>query len=260
MSQVGRVRRWLSILLAAVLAATVIGAGSMTADAAAKTASHHVGIAVGDQWVGSWNVWDGKRNLPGFCFDPHAGHPTSLGAVLVKGRIPGMTDAQSRDMKYVVQKYGNSTSPTTAAALTLAIWKTQNDPTFRTALNRLLHSSKLAGAVQRMNVILREAPNHGPYKRSGAISRGNFGSVVKGYFKVLNASSKPASGKLIRLSASGLSGVARQGVTNASGVLTFQGRVITVGTYRVNGTLVSPRPQQGTSGRSCSMVPQRPCL
>lgn len=229
------------VLAAASLVApthSVLSPPTAAAAAKAKPAKHRRGIQAA-VWVGTWTIHTSHGDRPGVCFQPNLGHPTTTGTSTLNGKIPGMSARQSADVKYAVNRYGATNSNTTAAGLNLYVWKVQDQPSFRRTFSRLIHTPKLRGAVRAMNAIAKEAGNHGAYKVTGSVQSGHYGQTVHGQFTFRNAHGKPAVGKKVTLSTSGLqlATLHRSTLTNSHGQVPFTGKVTTIGEYRIDALL-----------------------
>jgi hypothetical protein len=240
------------------MGATLFGGtvGATTASAATySTATRAVGLTFAggpghpsSVWAGTWN--NGGR---GFCLDFGSAMPNRAGTSVYTGNLPGMTAEESKQAKFVANKYAATGSQDAAANASLAIWRYRAD----TAFNTWYRSVRAKGIIttarhNAVNAIIMDARQHAPYKMSVSTTQVQVGQTGSGTVKVLGSNGKAAVGRKVTLTptqfASGPNGkiltvnrVARNwGYTGSTGLVAFTYQRTTTGTVGIKATLTSP--------------------
>jgi hypothetical protein len=217
-----------AILVGGTVGATV---GSNTATAVTyRTANHAVGLNFkggpghwGTVWAGTYN--NGRR---GFCIDFGKRMPNQRGQALLTGNVPGMSAEESKQAKFIANKYDLNGSREASANAGLAIWKLQHDSGFNTwyawARSRNVVTNTRARAV---DAIISDARQHAAYKMSVSTNQVYLGQTGSGTVKVLGSNGKPAVGRSIALTATGAKILTVNGVAGSKGTTRSTGAVFT---------------------------------
>ncbi len=255
------VRKLFIVLLSALLLSLSIGTTTVTATAATYlTATRAVGLSFkggpGHWATVSATTWNnGKR---GFCIDFGKAMPNRAGTTVLSASalVPGMNAEESKQAKFIANKYAATTSPETAANASLAIWVRQHDAAFNTWYSwARSHGVITAARYNAVNAMLADATQHAPYKMSESTSQVLPGQIGSGAVKVLGSNGKPAVGRTVTLTATGakiltVNGVAgSKGTTRSTGVV-FTNQRTNTGAATFKAVLTSP--SSATAGISIS--------
>jgi hypothetical protein len=217
-----------AILFGGTVGATV---GTNTATAVTySTAGHAVGLNFkggpghwGTVWAGTYN--NGRR---GFCLDFGKAMPNRRGQSLVTGNVPGMNAEESKQAKFIANKYDLNGSREASANAGLAIWRLQHDSAFNTwygwARSRNVITAARARAV---DAIILDARQHAAYKMSVSTNQVYVGQTGSGTVKVLGSNGKPAVGRSVALTATGAKILTVNGVAGSKGTTRSTGAVFT---------------------------------
>lgn len=217
-----------SILVGGTVGATV-GATTASADTY-TTGSHAVGLTFpggpghsGPVWAGTWN--NGRR---GFCLDFGSAMPNRRGQSLITGNVPGMDAEESKQAKFIANKYDLSGSPEASANAAFAIWRLQHDKNLMTWY-AWARSKNVITAARHTDVdaILADARQHAAYKMSVSTTQVHVGQTGSGTVKVLGSNGKPAVGRSVTLTATGAKVLSVNGVAGAKGATRSTGLVFT---------------------------------
>ena len=217
------------IVLGAVLFGGTVGAVTSSA-ATYHTATHATGLMFaggpghpGRVWAGTWN--NGKR---GFCLDFGKATPNRTNMALLTGNVPGMNAEESKQAKFVANKYDFNGSPQAAANAGFAIWRIQHDKAF----NIWYSSARAKGVItaarhNAINAIMMDAQQHAPYKMSARTTPVQVGQRGSGTVKVLGSNGKPAVGRLVTVTATNAKILTVNGVAGNKGTTRSVGVVFT---------------------------------
>jgi len=246
----------------ALLAGSFLVHGAMSPAAAysSRTANRSVGIEFaggdghrGKVWAGTWN--NGER---GFCIDFGSTTPNNSGTKTLNGpdNIPGMTTEETKQAKFVANKYSRTSSNEDAANANLAIWRYRADSAFNTWYN-FARSKNVINPARHLevNAIMADAAQHGLYKVDIQIDSLEVGQTGFGRVTVRGSNNKPAAGRLISLSPTEFAGngakilkvnrgAGTQGITRPDGVLVFEYQSTKPGRVGVRAWLTAPSSSQ----------------
>jgi len=210
--------------------------GAPTASAGTTTGSHAVGLLFpggaghsGNVWAGTWN--NGRR---GFCLDFGKSTPNQSGISMITGNIPGMNAEESKQAKFIANKYDNNGSGQTAANAGLAIWRLQHDSAFTTWYSYSRSKGIIDAARDKaVNAILIDAQQHAPYRMSASTTAVLVGQKGSGTVKVLGNNGRSAVGRSVTVSATSARILSVNGVAGTKGHTRSTGVVFT---YQRNTT------------------------
>ena len=239
-------KKLIALFMGAVLfmGAIIFGwLGATTASAVPyTTASYATGMFFsggaghsGRVWAGTWN--NGAR---GFCLDFGKATPNRKRVDVSTKDIPGMTAEESKQAKFIANKYDNNGSNDAAANAGIAIWRLQHDANFNTwYADARAKSPKVITATRHADIdtILADAAQHAPYKMSFGENevKVQVGQTGTGTIKLLGSNGKPAVGRPVT-------------VTSKQGkILTVNGVGGNKGTSRSTGLVFTY--QRNTTGR-----------
>lgn len=208
-----------------------------TADAAITAGTHGTGYTIKGQWFGSW-VQGGAR---GFCIDFDRGHPDSGSLKHLNGNVPGMATEDSARVKYIVNKYGDTNDKTTAAAVSIFVWKIQRTTRFNTFYAKLLKEKAIPASLRKKELqLVEESKLHGPFRIVIAQKAALPGQTFTGTAKVTTKSGKALGDAPLTLSTTNASFVSKTGKTDKSGTVRFTSRVQGAGQVTTTATLDMP--------------------
>jgi len=187
-------------------------------------------------WAGTWH--NGRR---GFCIDFGKTTPNQKGSSLSTGTISGMSAEETKQAKYIANKYDDNQSNQSAANAGLAIWRLERDANFVTWYKASRHSGVItARREQDINAILADAAQHAPYKMTVVTDKVQVGQTGKGTVQVLGSNGKPAANREVTVT-SGQSKILKgaKGNTGSNGLLGFTYLRTHTGKVTFNATLIT---------------------
>lgn len=220
----------------AILFGGPLGANTASAVPTFSTGARAVGVYFpggpghsGIVWAGTYN--NGQR---GFCLDFGKAMPNRKGISVITGNVPGMNAEESKQAKFIANKYDNNGLPHTAANAGLAIWRLQHDSAFTTWYSSARSRGVIDGARDKaVNAILIDAQQHAPYKMSAGTTQVQVGQTGSGTVKVLGSNGKPAVGRAVTVQATSARILTVNGVAGSKGTTRSTGVVFT---YQRNTT------------------------
>ena len=221
-------------------------------------ASHKVGLTfkggpghAGPVWAGTWN--NGER---GFCLDFGKATPNRKGIKEISGKVPGMTAEESKQSKFIANKYADTGSREAAANAGIAIWRLQHDSAF----NTWYRASRASGVIStprhnKVDAIILDARQHGPYKMTITNTQVLVGQKGSGTVKARGSNGKPAVGRPVTVTATSARILTVNGVSGNRGTSRSTGVVFTYqrnapGKISFRATLTSPSSAKAGVSRS----------
>lgn len=210
---------------------------------------------------GHWSsVWAGTHNngKRGFCIDFGLATPNRAGTTVLSNLIvvPGMSLEESKQAKFIANKFSATTSTQLAANASFAIWQLQHDAAFNTWYSWARSTGIVTLARHTAITAIRlDAQQHGPYKMTVSSTKVQVGQKASGPVKVLGSNGKPAVGRTVTLTATSAKILTVNGVVGSKGTTRSTGVVFTnqrtnVGKVSFKSLLTSP--SSATAGISIS--------
>ena len=240
-----------ALFMGAILVGGTVGANATTTASAVTyvTATHAVGLTFAggpghtrSVWAGTWN-----NGVRGFCLDFGKSTANRSGRSVIAGNIPGMTAEESKQAKFIANKYSLTESREAAANAGLAVWRYQHDSAF----NTWYKSARARGVIttarhNAVDAIILDARQHFDYKITvDTITKVHVGQKGHGTVKVLGSNGRPAVGRSVLVGVSNgkiltVNGVAgTRGTTQATGVV-FTYQRTTTSTVYFKATITAP--------------------